>query len=124
MKILVPVASPTEDAKISEHFGRSPYFAIVEIEDDNYNVKFIPNMRDKGVRASDIALREGVSIVVVTNIGARALNMLKNAGIRICKATKDSLKGLIDDVAKGVIQDFGEEGCPGKGQHGYHEIPR
>ncbi|HEC96298.1 MAG TPA: hypothetical protein ENI59_01300 [Euryarchaeota archaeon] len=121
MKILIPVSSPTEDAKISEHFGRSPYFAIVEIENGNYNIKFIPNMREQGVRASEIVLREGVSLVVVTNIGMRALEMLKSAGVRVCKATKDSLREVINDVSKGIIQDFIEEGCSGKGHHGHSE---
>jgi len=122
MKILVPVATPTEDTKISEHFGRSPYFAIITIEGKSYTVKFIPNMRHQGIRASDIAVKEGIDIVVVTNIGLGALNMLKSAGIRICKATKNSLKDLIEDITKGILQDFEDEGCPGKGHHREHEF--
>jgi len=122
MKILVPVASPAENAKISEHFGRSPYFAVVTIEDDSYTVRFVPNMREQGIRASDMAIKEGIDVVVVTNIGFGALNMLKSAGIRICKATKNSLKDLIEDITRGVLQDFEDEGCPGKGHHKNHEV--
>ena len=44
MRIAIPCEAPSLDSSVSMHFGRTPFFAIVDIEDGEIvNVEFVRN---------------------------------------------------------------------------------
>ena len=67
------------------HFGRTPYFAFVDVAADNSLefVEAVPNdAHEKGHGAIvDLIKQHGAQAIVVANIGAPMLENLKSAGL-------------------------------------------
>ena len=113
------IVIPAEDgnglnARLSEHFGRAPYFVIVELEGGNIsNVQVVPN--ESGHfggfgRPSDRILQLRPNAVITYGMGPRALGIFQEAGVAVLKANAETVK----DVVEAYIQDKLEElteGC-------------
>jgi predicted Fe-Mo cluster-binding NifX family protein len=87
--IEMKVAVPTNDRKgmegeLGEHFGRVPYYTIVDMEDGS--VDFIDNtsehMGGTGMPA-EILARAGIQILVCRGLGRRAVAMFDEMGIEV-----------------------------------------
>ena len=88
MKVAVPVLEILGmESPVSSHFGRSPYFAIYDT--DSGELRFIENPMANAPRGagSGTAVRvvasNGVSLVIVSNIGPKAVTALRSLGIEI-----------------------------------------
>jgi predicted Fe-Mo cluster-binding NifX family protein len=104
-------------AKVDPKFGRSSYFAIVNLND--MKVDFVANSaRDEasgaGVKAAQIVVDKGVEGLISGNIGPKAFNGLNNAGIKIYSTDKDTLEATIDAYNSGRIEELNS---PTKGGH-------
>jgi len=86
LRIALPVDRNAEDATIFEHFGRAPYYMLVDIENGKIRkIEFIKNpMIDH--RPGDIPnmLRyHGVNTLICRGIGRRARTFFQQYGIEI-----------------------------------------
>ncbi|SMP06302.1 Predicted Fe-Mo cluster-binding protein, NifX family [Desulfurobacterium pacificum] len=94
MKVLVPVLSKSEDAEISQEFGRAPFFAVIE----DGRVSFYDNpgasaSGGAGVKASQFVLSLGVDKVVLKKpAGPNAGSALEQAGVTV--EVNENLKTL------------------------------
>ena len=119
MRIVVPVASKNGlYSKIYEHFGRAPYYALMEL-DEEYNVKkidFIENPRAMGYIPGIYFSQLGVEYIVVREggIGARAIEVLKQGGIKILVANGNNLEDILRSIKEGSLKPYTGLGCPGK----------
>ncbi len=90
----VVIPSETQDglnAPLAEHFGRAPYFTVVDFESDGTvsNVKSVKNVSEhvggSGV-APDHILTLQPTAVIVYGMGGRAINIFENAGVQVLSA--------------------------------------
>jgi predicted Fe-Mo cluster-binding NifX family protein len=113
------IVVPTDDerglnARLSEHFGRAPYFVVVELEDGNVSsVQVIPNESEHfgGFgRAAEAILRLRPSAVITYGMGPRALRAFQEAGVAVLRANADTVKDVIEAYKQGTLEEL-TEGC-------------
>ena len=121
-RIMMPVEENIgSDAKVAHHFGMAPYFAIVELGDDQkaQKVSIQPNRSEHmgGARGhsheSFLALKP--DIVIAHAMGPGALNTFLDAGITVLKATEGTVKDNTEAFKQGKLREL-TGGC----EHAHH----
>ena len=112
-RIMMPVEDEAGlEAQIAHHFGRAPYFAMVELDEKQKTskVKTEPNRSEHmggpagHTHESFIALKPDV--VVAYAMGPGALNAFKDAGITVLQATANTVKENIQAFEKGKLKEL------------------
>ncbi len=93
MKIAIPVNEKTIETNVSQSFGRTSYFLIYNTETKE-NI-FIDNSAatsqgGAGIKAAQSIIDNKAEAVLTPLCGDNAANVLKSAGIKIYKATRDT----------------------------------
>jgi predicted Fe-Mo cluster-binding NifX family protein len=107
------IVIPTEDksgldAHLAQHFGKAPYYTIVELDEKNNNVG-IQTEVNKGEHVGGtghphehlLALKP--NIFVVQGMGPGCLGSLQDAGITVLKATGNTVKEIIESFKEGKL---------------------
>jgi predicted Fe-Mo cluster-binding NifX family protein len=113
------IVIPAEDrnglnARLLEHFGRAPYFIIVELEDGNItNVQAVPNESEHfggfGL-PSDSILRFRPNAIITYGMGPRALSIFQGAGVAVLRANADIVKDVVEAYRQDKLEEL-TEGC-------------
>lgn len=102
------------NARLSEHFGRAPYFIIVELEEGNVvNVQVVPNESEHfgGFgRPADRILQLRPNTVITYGMGPRALSIFQEAGIAVLRANADTVKEVVEAYRQDRLEEL-TEGC-------------
>lgn len=115
-RIIVPTVDESGlNAQLAEHFGRAPYFAVVELTDKGevLNVKTVP---DVGEHAGGIGythdniLKLRPNAIIVYGMGPRGLNTFQSAGVAVLKANANTVKEVIAAYKDDTLQEL-TEGC-------------
>jgi predicted Fe-Mo cluster-binding NifX family protein len=116
----VRIVIPVEDAnglnsRLSQHFGRAPYFAVVELNENGKVLDFqmVSNKSEHfgGMgRPSENIMRLGPNGVITYGMGPRALGMFQNANIAVLQANKYIVKELIEAYKRDELVEL-TEGC-------------
>lgn len=80
------IAMPVQDGKLCSHFGHAPHFALVEVDPAEKRILNVQNLSAPPHAAGvlpDWLHRQGVEVVLVGGIGARAKNLLEQHGITV-----------------------------------------
>ena len=104
-RIMIPVEDEAGlEAQVAHHFGRAPYFAMVELDEKQKipKVKTEPN-RSEHSHESFLAMKP--DIVVAYAMGPGALSTFQNAGITVLKATENTVKGNIEAFKEGKLKE-------------------
>ncbi|MEJ5327025.1 MAG: NifB/NifX family molybdenum-iron cluster-binding protein [Candidatus Bathyarchaeia archaeon] len=119
------VVIPTEDgnglnATLSEHFGRAPYFVVIELSEDGdvAAVQTVANESEHfGGTGSppDRILQFKPDAVITYGMGPRALNIFQGAGVAVLRTDAVTVKEAIDAYKRGFLVEL-TEGC----QHAHH----
>src|SRR5665647_691396 len=121
-RIMIPVEDEAGlDAQVASHFGRAPYFALVELDEKQKipKVKTEPNRSEHMGGApghsheSFLALKP--DIIVAYSMGPGALSTFQDAGITVLKATSDTVGGNIESFKEGKLKELAG-GC----EHAHH----
>jgi len=113
-RVLVPVMDDKGlDSRLSAHFGRAPYFALVELDEEGtpLKVEVLPNEGEHfgfGRKAKDIALSYGPDAVIVLSIGPGAIEGLKGSGIKVLRGRGTSLRDVLSSFARGELEELNE----------------
>ena len=101
------------DGQISQHFGRCPYYLLVEVEgseikktdavDNPYYDDHIPGMVPKFIN------EQGVNVMVAGGMGPRAIDMFSNFGIEVITGAVGNTGNVLQAYLKGEIS--GVEPC-------------
>jgi predicted Fe-Mo cluster-binding NifX family protein len=97
MKITIPM----ESDKICAHFGRAPYFLIVNIDNDKkevVNTKVVESVPCDGQghgKAVKVVLGEKPDAVICINMGKNSMESLSKKGIEIYKCETDDVDECI-----------------------------
>ena len=120
-RIVVPAASQEGlKANLAEHFGRAPYFAVVDLSDngDIKNVKTVPNVGEHAGGMGythDHILGLQPNAIIVYGMGPRGLNTFQSAGVAVLRANAKTVGEVIAAYKEDQLQEI-TEGC----QHAHH----
>ena len=97
MKLAIASTGLTLQSNVSDVFGRSPNFIIIDLENDEIeNVSPIENPakneRGAGNLAAQFIIDQGVEALILGELGNVAFGILKNAGIKIYKIRPGSVE--------------------------------
>jgi predicted Fe-Mo cluster-binding NifX family protein len=117
---------PTEtqegmSAQLAEHFGRAPYFTVIELGDkwEVASVKVLPNVSEHmggtGVPPDHLAKLHPKAIIV-QGMGPRGIMAFKSYGIEVLKANSTNIQELVESYKQGKLEDL-SEGCPDAAHH-------
>lgn len=116
------VATENQDginAPLAEHFGRAPYFTIVELDNDEVsNVSTVKNVSEHvGGTGSphDYITQLQPKALIVYGMGARGIMAFQSAGIEVLKANGSTVKEVVEAYKQGILEEL-TEGCP----HAHH----
>ncbi len=114
------IVIPAEDgsglnAMLSEHFGRAPYFIVVDLdENDNIlNVQAVPNTGEHfgGMgRPADNILRLRPNAVITYGMGPRALSIFQNARVAVLRANANTVRDVVEAYKRDALEEL-TEGC-------------
>ena len=116
VRIVVPVLDDRGlDAQLSEHFGRAPYFAVIDVADDGRIVAqdAIANVSEHfgGVgRPPDRILQLKPTALVTYGMGPRALAIFQQARVAVLRADANTLSTMIAAYVSDQLEEL-TEGC-------------
>jgi len=120
-RIIAPAASQEGlKANLAEHFGRAPYFAVVDLSDEGevVNIKTVPNVGEhaggKGY-THDHILGLQPNAIIVFGMGPRGLNTFQGVGVAVLRANAKTVGEVITAYKDDQLQEL-TEGC----QHAHH----
>ena len=122
MKLCVTSTGRDLDSKIDFHFGRAPYFLIVETDTMEFEV--VENTaritgRGAGISAAQMVLDKGTAAVLTGIIGPNAFYALKIAHVDIYEgvSARDTVREAVGRFKKGEYHEVTEPtGGPGYGR--------
>ncbi|HEK86714.1 MAG TPA: hypothetical protein ENO29_10245 [Candidatus Aminicenantes bacterium] len=115
-KIVIPVEEEKGlEARLSEHFGRAPYFVIAELDESGKvsTLKTISNYDEHfGGRgyAHDNILGEKPDILIVYGMGPRGLDSMSAAGVTVLRAEGRTVQEVLTAYRKNKLEVL-TEGC-------------
>lgn len=115
-RIIIPTKDKTGlNAQISPHFGRTPYFTLVDFSEQKEVVKIttIPNTGEHyGGRSNphDMIQEYRPDAIVVYGMGPRGLQSFQRAGISVFKTQKKTAKDIISAYIADCLQEL-TTGC-------------
>ncbi|MDK2786736.1 MAG: hypothetical protein PWQ80_1415 [Thermotoga sp.] len=114
MIIAIPVSeNKGKDSPISEHFGRAPYFAFVEVENGkvlDISVEENPLAQDHVAGAVPNFVKEkGAELVIVRGIGKRAFSIFETLGIKVIRGASGTVEELVNRYLAGQLRDLDYE---------------
>ena len=116
VRIVVPVQDESGlNALLSEHFGRAPYFAVIDLEEDGQvsNQRTVPNVSEHfgGTgRPPDRILQLQPTALITYGIGPRALRIFQGAMVAVLRANASTVKDVVSAYNNGQLQEL-TEGC-------------
>jgi predicted Fe-Mo cluster-binding NifX family protein len=120
--IVIPVENQDGlEAKVAQHFGRAPYFAVVEL-DENEQIKNVKTEANKGEHMGGtghphenlLALKP--NIIIAYGMGPGGLQSFKNAGTTVLKAEGNTVKEVIANLQANKLQELAV-GCEHAHEH-------
>ncbi|WXG43296.1 MAG: NifB/NifX family molybdenum-iron cluster-binding protein [Promethearchaeati archaeon SRVP18_Atabeyarchaeia-1] len=115
-RIVVPTVDENGlSAQLADHFGRAPYFAVIELGESNEvsNVRTVKNVGEHfggGGHAHEAILQQKPSAVIVRGMGPRGLSSFQDAGVAVLRANANTVKEVIDAYKDDELQEL-TEGC-------------
>jgi len=120
-RVIVPAEDQTGlKARLAEHFGRAPYYAIVDFDENGNvaNVKTVPNVGEHGGGmgfSHDNLLVHQPTAIIVYGMGPRGINSFQGAGVAVLKANADIVGEVVNAYKEHKLQEL-TEGC----EHAHH----
>lgn len=109
MKIAVSSIGMALDSKMSETFGRCPYFIVAETKgSDIMKTELVENAgvdqkSGAGISAAEAIAEKGVKVVITDNIGPRAADIFKQFKIKVYEG-KGTIREAINKFTKGELK--------------------
>jgi len=115
-RIVIPVIEDSGlESRLSEHFGRAPYFMVVEIDSKGeiVNIEAIPNTSEHfgGFgRPPDKILQLRPTALITYGMGPRALSIFQQARVAVLRANASTVREVIEAFKRNELEEL-TEGC-------------
>ena len=115
-RIVIPAASQDGlNSYLAEHFGRAPYFAVVDLNDNGEveNVKTVANLPHGTGRMGqphEVVLGLKPNIIITYGMGRRGISSFQSAGIAVLQANTNTVNAVITAYKENKLQEL-TEGC-------------
>ncbi len=111
------VAISSDNNYVSQHFGRCPYFTIVEIEGEKIlNKENVENPGHQPAFLPQFLSDLGVKCIIAGGMGLRATALFAEKGIQTIVGVGGPIEEVIDKLVRGTLEG-GESLCkPGSGK--------
>jgi len=115
-RIVVPVLDEKGiDAQLSEHFGRAPYFVIIDLDDEGHVIGqgTISNTSEHfgGVgNASDRILQLQPRALITYGMGPRAIRLFQNAGVAVLRSDVNNVREVVRAYNNNELEEL-TQGC-------------
>ena len=106
MNICLTAIANTLNSQIDSRFGRCNYFIILDPEKTNFKPiknELTEDSEKAGVLAVQVLVDNKVKHVITGNVGPRAMQALKNAGIEVSIERHITIKAAIENFRSGKI---------------------
>jgi predicted Fe-Mo cluster-binding NifX family protein len=116
VRIVVPVTDGSEvDPHISGHFGRAPFFAIVDLNEKGRveTQKIVPNAGEHfggGGKRAGFILDLKPNVIIAYGMGPRGLRIYQDERVAVLKANANTVKELIVAYNRNELVEL-TEGC-------------
>jgi predicted Fe-Mo cluster-binding NifX family protein len=116
MRIVVPVLDERNlNAQLSQHFGRAPYFAVVDIEEDGRvsNQMTIVNTSEHfgGVgHPPDRIIQLKPNALITYGMGPRALRIFQSARVAVLRTNANTVREVVAAYNNDELEEL-TEGC-------------
>ena len=120
-RLVIPVEDKSGlDAKVAEHFGRAPYYAVIDLDEKGktLTVKTETNTNEHmgGTgHPHDSLLTLKPTAIIACGMGPGGLQSFKNAGVTVLKAVDDTVKATLVSFKEGKLAEL-TGGC----EHAHH----
>lgn len=113
LKIALASENPNGlDAPLGKHFGRAPFYTLVEVDSDRkfVSVASVPNpcvgAHQPGM-APQFLQQQGAKVIIAGGVGARAIAMFADYGIEVVSGVagrvRDILEAYLENLISGVV---------------------
>ncbi len=116
MRIVIPVLAEGDlNTQLSGHFGRAPYFVVVDIDEDGSvsDQRTIANTSEHvgGVgRPPDRILQLKPDALITYGMGPRALSIFQNARVAVLRTNAKTVKEVVTAYNNDELEEL-TEGC-------------
>ena len=136
-RIVMKIAVTYDNGNIFQHFGRTEYFKVYEIEDNKIIDSQVIGSNGVGHGAlAGLLADQDIKVLICGGLGGGALNALRNAGIEVCAGAAGDADTAVEMYLRGELVDSGancdhhhhgnghecghhnEDGGCGHGEHG------
>ncbi|MFW6003235.1 MAG: NifB/NifX family molybdenum-iron cluster-binding protein [Halanaeroarchaeum sp.] len=108
MRACVPTNDETGlDAEKSDHFGRAPFYTIVDTETGE--IEIVPNESDHrgGSKLPPTFVADlDVDVVLVDNVGERGMKLFDEHGIDVYQSPDSTVDAVIDGFQAGTLDQL------------------
>ncbi len=116
MKVVITAAGPSLDAQVEPRFGRAPYFVFVDTDTmeliEAIENPFVGQMSGVGVQAAQFIADKGVEAVITGNVGPKAFEGLRLAGISVYTVVGGTVRQAAEKFKQGALQQVGAATSP------------
>jgi predicted Fe-Mo cluster-binding NifX family protein len=116
VRIVIPVLEESGlNARLSEHFGRTPYFAVIELDENGRvsNQRTVPNVGEHlggSGRRADFILQLKPNAIITYGMGPRGLNIYQSVRVAVLRANANTVGEVIAAYNKDELEEL-TEGC-------------
>ncbi len=113
------IAMPKDGEMLNQHFGKSKYFLIASIENQQVVEKkeiSSDSLQHNHAGLSGLLIAEGVTLVITGGIGQPALEALKNQGLEVIRGASGTCENVLGKYLSGQLGDKNVT-CSHHGEH-------
>jgi predicted Fe-Mo cluster-binding NifX family protein len=122
MKICFPIQNDEGlSSKISDHFGSAPFFLVTDTDSGETTVISNSDQHHSHGACNPLQALSGSRIegTAVRTIGAGAIGHLNRSGLRVFKATEETVRENVEKLKVNTLPEYApSEGCSGHGHGG------
>jgi len=103
MKIAISAAGETLDLKVDSRFGRCPYFAIVELDEERPQALANPFQAvpgGAGAQSAQFVVEQGVSAPLTGKCGPKASAVLADAGVAVVSGVSGRVRKAVEQYQR------------------------
>jgi predicted Fe-Mo cluster-binding NifX family protein len=98
------------DEQVGEHFGRVPYYTMVDTETDE--VKAVPNTsahQGGSGYPAEILGNMGIDVMLCGGLGRRAIQMFEERGVMVYVGASGTVRNALDAYRKNTLEAATDE---------------